>query len=100
VQERFGQSGCPWSHEHASGRLVAHQERKGPHVVEVGVGHDDGIDAVGGQILEARNGSGAIFFGMHPGIEDDANLPYFEEIAVRSDLIGAVEKSKASVSHK
>jgi hypothetical protein len=69
-------------------------------VVEVGVSHDDGIDAVGGQILEARNGIGATFLGMHPGIEDDANLPNFEEIAVRSDLIGAVEKSKASISHR
>ena len=95
ISEGAGRGG----HEDPGGGLIAHQDRKGSHMIEVRVADDNRVEAVMGDLLVARKGEGASFLGVHPSIDYDTGLPNLKQVAVSPDLVGPVQKSKSSISH-
>ena len=100
VEESVGQGAGSGGHEYPCGGLVAHQDRKRSHVIEVGVRDDYGVDAVVRNIFVAGESPVTSLLGMHPGIEHHPRIPYFKQVAVGPNLIGPVEESKANISHR
>jgi hypothetical protein len=98
VEERFREGRRAGRHENPRGGLVAHQDRKAADVVEMGMRHHDGVDAVVAQILVSRQGAAPHLFGVHASVEDNASLADFEKVAVRPDFVGAVEEGESGGS--
>ena len=101
VEEGIRQGVGGGGEEDAGRGLVLHNHGKGSHVIEMGMGYDDGVHAVVGEVLVAGRGSLAVLFRVHPGIENDSDSVKFEEIAVRTDFVGAREfgENRGMVGH-
>ena len=69
------------------------------NVVEVGVGDDDAIDAVEGDLLIAWQGVGSFLLGMHSGIEKEGFSVEIENVGIPADFGAEVERLKLEVRH-
>ena len=69
-------------------RLVAHEERQRPAVVEVRVGDDRGVQPLDGPKVRGQR-SPAV--GLYPGVDEDARAPEVQEMAAAADLPGPAQ---------
>lgn len=71
-------------------------------MIEMGMGNDDRIDRVVGELIEIGQIVGPLPFGVGAGVEDDAAVAHLEQIAVGSDIGGtgqALERKGIDVRH-
>ena len=95
--EPYFTGGC--GHVHLCCRVFILQHRQGADVVQVGVGHKNGIGVCAAYEAELRGRIGTIFFRVHAGIQNDAYTVHVEHVAIRAD-IGVAGKIREAYHQK
>jgi hypothetical protein len=68
------------------GRLIPLGDRQGPNVVQVGVGDNDRIGAIVGNLLVSGEGIWSFLLGVHSGIQENRGPVQIESVGVSTDL--------------